>query len=486
MPAKRSLTLALALLLVAAIPVRGATPPTLQLIDLRPMADGSSPGELISFAGKIFFSANDGTNGQELWRTDGAPDATHTGTELACDIATGAGESSSPSNLVVYGDHLYFQATNGDSEMYRTNGEINGCEEVDINPTGSGGFGEARVVGDQLWWSATNGTDGIEPYLYNDVSGGMVYDINPTGDSFPSGFTKLGAQVFYAANNGTDGYELWRSSESGTSLAANINETPGEGSNPQELFASAAYDILLFRAYSPTAGWELFGTDGIDVEVFDINVGVESSDPSQFTEINGTIYFTAFTEETGMELWSLNETDGLEIVSDITPGINSSSPQQLTAIGDWLYFTANAGAVGYELWRSNGTTTEMVIDLLPGSDGAYPFGFVEHDGVIFFSANNGSSWTLFQTTGTAASTVEAVTITGTSPYAGCECSTPIVFLGDRAFTYMGNAEYGYEVAFFDPLLPSTNRNGSGLTLVLITGAALTAAASVSLRLRTNR
>jgi ELWxxDGT repeat protein len=450
------------------------------------MADGSSPGELISFAGKIFFSANDGTNGQELWRTDGAPDATHTGTELACDIATGAGESSSPSNLVVYGDHLYFQATNGDSEMYRTNGEINGCEEVDINPTGSGGFGEARVVGDQLWWSATNGTDGIEPYLYNDVSGGMVYDINPTGDSFPSGFTKLGAQVFYAANNGTDGYELWRSSESGTSLAANINETPGEGSNPQELFASAAYDILLFRAYSPTAGWELFGTDGIDVEVFDINVGVESSDPSQFTEINGTIYFTAFTEETGMELWSLNETDGLEIVSDITPGINSSSPQQLTAIGDWLYFTANAGAFGYELWRTNGTTTEMVIDLLPGSDGAYPFGFVEHDGVIFFSANNGSNWTLFQTTGTAASTVEAVTTTGTSPYAGCECSTPIVFLGDRAFTYMGNAEYGYEVAFFDPLLPSTNRNGSGLPLMLIMGAALTAAASVSLRLRTNR
>jgi hypothetical protein len=128
----------------------------------------------------------------------------------------------------------------------------------------------------------------------------------------------------------------------------------------------------------------------------------------------------------------------------------------------------------------------MVIDLLPGSDGAYPFGFVEHDGVIFFSASNGSTWTLFQTTGTAASTVEAVTTTGTNPYVGCECNTPIVFLGDRAFTYMGNAEYGYEVAFFDPLLPSTNRDGSGLPLMLIMGAALTAAASVSLRLRTNR
>ena len=486
MPAKRSLTLALALLLVAAIPVRGATPPTLQQIDLRPMAENSNPGELISFAGKIFFAANDGTHGQELWRTDGAPDATHTGTELVCDIATGAGESSSPYNLIVYGDHLYFHATNGDSEMYRTNGEINGCEEVDINPTGSGGFSEARVVGDQLWFSSTNGIDGVEPYLYNDVNGGMVYDINPTGDSFPSGFTKLGAQVFYAANNGTDGYELWRTNETGTALAANINETPGEGSNPQELFAPAAYDILLFRAYSPTAGWELFGTDGVNLELLDINEGAESSDPDQFTELNGTVYFTAFTDETGMELWSLNETDGLELVSDITPGINSSSPTQLRAIGDWLYFTANAGAVGYELWRTNGTTTEMVIDILPGSDGAYPFGFVENDGVIFFSANNGSTWTLFQTTGTAASTVEAVTTTGTNPYVGCECSTPIVFLGDRAFTYMANVEYGYEVAFFDPLLPSTNRNGSGLPLMLIMGAALTAAASISLRLRTNR
>lgn len=481
MPAKRSLTLALALLLVAAIPVRGVTPPTLQQIDLRPMAESSNPGELISFAGKIFFSANDGTNGQELWRTDGAPDATHVGTELVCDIDTDAGESSSPYNLIVYGDHLYFQATNGDSEMYRTNGEINGCEEMDINPTGSGGFSEARVVGDQLWFSATNGTDGIEPYLYNDVEGGMVYDINPTGDSYPSGFTKFGAQVFYTANNGTDGYELWRSNESGTVLAADINETPGEGSNPQELFASSAYNILFFRAYSPTVGWELFGTDGVDVDVFDINVGVDNSDPGQFTEINGTIYFTAFTEEAGIELWSVNDTDGFEIVSDIYPGTSSSSPQQLRAIGDWLYFTALTDATGHELWRTNGTTTEMVIELLPGSSSAYPFGFVEHDGVVFFSANNGSTWSLYQTTGTAASTVEAVTTTGTSPYAGCECYAPIVFLGDRAFTYMGNTEYGYEVAFFDPLLPSTNRDGSAWSATLALLAAFTAVAGVALR-----
>ena len=487
MPAKRSLTLALALLLVAAIPARGATPPTIQLIDLRPMADSSSPGDLVLFEGKIFFAADDGTHGRELWRTDGAPDATHTGTELVCDLFTAPGFGSNPYILAVLGDWLYFRADPGIARraLYRTNGAIDGCEAVTTAPTIDGGMENPRVLGDQLWFSALS-ADGVEPWMTTNGAPAQVANINPTGSSNPAGFTKLGSYVYFNADNGTDGYELWKSNGTGATMAANINATPGEGSNPQELFASAAYDILLFRAYSPTAGWELFGTDGVDVEVFDINVGVDNSDPGQFTEINGTIYFTAFTEETGLELWKLNESDGLELVSDITPGINSSSPTQLRAIGDWLYFTANAGAVGYELWRTNGTTTEMVIDLLPGSDGAYPFGFVENDGVIFFSANNGSTWTLFQTTGTAASTVEAVTTTGTSPYAGCECSTPIVFLGDRAFTYMGNAEYGVEVAFFDPLLPSTNRDGSGLTLMLIMGAALTAAASVSLRLRTNR
>ena len=484
MPAKRSLTLALALLLVAAIPVRGVTPPTLQLIDLRPMADSSSPGDLVSFAGKIFFAADDGTHGRELWRTDGAPDATHTGTELVCDLFTAPGFGSSPYNLTVLGDWLYFSADPGIARnaLYRTNGAIDGCEEVTTAPTIEN-VEYPRVLGDQLWFSAVS-TDGVEPWMTTSTGApAQVANINPTGSSNPAGFTKLGSYVYFNADNGTDGYEMWKSNGTGATMAANINETPGQGSNPQELFAFTANDILLFSAESPTAGLELYATDGVDLELLDIYEGVNSSSPSQFTEVNATVYFTALTEATGYELWSLSEADGLQLVSDIYPGAVSSSPQQLTAIGDWLYFTATTEATGYELWRTNGTTTEMVMDILPGASGAYPFGFVEHDGVIFFSANNGSTWTLFQTTGTAASTVEAVTATGTNPYVGCECSTPIVFLGDRVFTYMGNAEYGYEVAFFDPFLPGTNRDGSVWSTALVLLAALTAVAGVGLRLR---
>ena len=125
-------------------------------------------------------------------------------------------------------------------------------------------------------------------------------------------------------------------------------------------------------------------------------------------------------------------------------------------------------------------------DILPGADSGYPFGFVERDGVIFFQASTGPTWTIFQTTGTTESIVEAVTGTGTNPYIGCECDSPVVFAGDRAFTYSSNDEYGFEVAFFDPLLPSTNRDGSGPSTALIIGAALTAAAGITLRMRATK
>ena len=484
MPAKRSLTLALAMLLVAAIPARGATPPTMQQIDLRPGADSSSPGELVSFAGKIFFSADDGTHGRELWRTDGAPDATHAGTELVCDLRSGDGLGSNPSNLTVLGNWLYFTADAGIARyrLYRTNGAVNSCELV--TDVGDYGWTHLKAVGDQLWFGVYGATGGFEPAMTTAAgTPAMVLDINPSGNSEPSGFTKFGSYVYFAANNGTDGEELWKSNGTGATMVADINETTGEGSGPGGLIAVG--NTLYFRAYTPSTGSELMhvsasGYDGY----FDINDGVNNSGPEYLTNFNGRLYFTAVTEENGDELWRVTSNGtSVERVTDINPGTNTSFLQSLTPIGDWLYFSADDGTHGQELWRTNGTTTELVKDISLGAGASYPIGLTEQDGMIFFQAYTGVTWTIFQTTGTAATTVEAVTGTGTNPIIGCECDTPVVFLGDRAFTYMSNAEYGYEVAFFDPLLPSTNREDSGLSTALIITSALTAAAGLTLRMR---
>ena len=54
---------------------------------------------------KLYFAANDGQNGMELWTSDG----TTAGTSLLKDIVSGSG-SSSPEQLKVCGDKFYFIA----------------------------------------------------------------------------------------------------------------------------------------------------------------------------------------------------------------------------------------------------------------------------------------------------------------------------------------------------------------------------------------
>ena len=63
----------------------------------------SSPQYLVEMNGIIYFSADDGSNGRELWRTDGTAE----GTYLLKDIAPGS-NSSSPGSLVKIGSTLFF------------------------------------------------------------------------------------------------------------------------------------------------------------------------------------------------------------------------------------------------------------------------------------------------------------------------------------------------------------------------------------------
>jgi len=76
--------------------------------DININAVSSSPSELTAAGGTLFFKADDGTHGEELWISDG----TSSGTVLVKDIYSGT-SSSSPSHLTTTGGKLFFQADDG-------------------------------------------------------------------------------------------------------------------------------------------------------------------------------------------------------------------------------------------------------------------------------------------------------------------------------------------------------------------------------------
>jgi ELWxxDGT repeat protein len=84
--------------------------------------------------GVLYFAADDGVNGLELWKSDGTAD----GTVRVTDIMAGGG-SSSPSYPVVAGNALYFTANDGEHgvEVWQyvpepPNGDLTGNDALDV------------------------------------------------------------------------------------------------------------------------------------------------------------------------------------------------------------------------------------------------------------------------------------------------------------------------------------------------------------------
>lgn len=81
-----------------------------------PVVIGPRANRLLGAGDRLFFSATDDVHGEELWVSDG----TKAGTKLAGDLRIGK-ESSAPTPLAVHGGYLYFSADNGaiGAELWR-------------------------------------------------------------------------------------------------------------------------------------------------------------------------------------------------------------------------------------------------------------------------------------------------------------------------------------------------------------------------------
>jgi len=135
----------------------------------------SSPVYLTDVNGVLFFRANDGTNGIELWKSDGTED----GTVLVKDIYPGA-SGSSPLFLTDANGTLFFSANDGthgaELWMYMLNDECQDAPEVSVGRTSYGSTN--GMAGDDLTSCAYNDFADVWYYFQPQVSGRYIISVS--------------------------------------------------------------------------------------------------------------------------------------------------------------------------------------------------------------------------------------------------------------------------------------------------------------------
>ena len=366
--------------------VSDGTPGGTQLVKVIQLPGWNTMSTLLDVSGTLMFRANDGSSGYQIWRSDG----TAAGTYMV------SGTAFSASSLYEFQGLAYF---NNDGPFWRSDGTLGGTGLfAPLVPGGSGHPDMGLTVGNQFYFSASaSGTTGREMYISDGTVGGtqMVADVfigtnNSTG---PMGAALNGIH-YWSAQDGVVGKELWRTdgTAAGTWRVKDIR--PGlPSSDPKNFCASGG--LMFFSAEDDANGRELWRTDGTEagtVLVKDIRPGpVFTGQPhiTSMTDVNGTLFFYAHDGVHGRELWkSDGTTAGTMMVKDLQPGGADCLMDNAFAIGNALFFTARGSTVGHELWRSDGTDagTVPVYDLWPGIFGSQPSDIEIGDDRIYFAA----------------------------------------------------------------------------------------------------
>lgn len=384
--------------------------------DIKSGSGSSSPRDLFVFNNTLYFFASTTAEGVELWKSDG----TATGTVLVKDInpGTGNGFDKNSDAFFALNNVLYFTANDGTSgtELWKTDGTGAGTVMIkDINPgADSSNCANFTAIGNTLFFSATDAAHGTELWKSDGTSAGtvLVQDIQSgTESSNPQQFVQFNNKLFFITQSGflIQTYKLYITDGSTVTFLRDF------GLGAVLVNSVIINNKLYFTGYSLLQGFELWSSDGTaaGTKIFkDINPGLGNGLPiilpdylslmNDNTDVhtklfNGKIFFIANDGTHGMELWITDGTTAnTKMVKDLYPGVDTSF--SLTA-PSWfytsnnLYFAANNGTTGVELFKTDGTeaNTVLVKDINIGSRSSNPIMFMGLNNHIYLTADDGDN-----------------------------------------------------------------------------------------------
>ncbi|NTU82022.1 MAG: carbohydrate-binding protein [Chloroflexales bacterium] len=336
--------------------------------------------------GTLFFVADDGIHGKDLWRSDG----TWAGTSMAIDLPSGP-DGQGPGELTNVNGTLFFRT---ESLLWKSDGTAEGTVQLPI------GGSDLTAVGEYLFFncSTAKGTslcrsDGtpagtiplvtlevFASYLtdFNGrlafVSGGQLWRSDGTPASTvmiedftssaiePTHLTTVGTSLFFLARDTTTVYFTWKSiwksdgTPDGTVKVADLPAVPTPelvGTTPT---VSTGSSDGLFMVIILAQLWSSDGTADGTLLLFDA-----ASPP--LTAVQGGWYFRSGLYR-DMSLMRTNGTP--EGTITVKANVAESNPLngwmvEAKGVGGSLFYTWSDEYSFWELWRSDGTASGTVL-----------------------------------------------------------------------------------------------------------------------------
>lgn len=307
--------------------------------------------------GKLYFTADNGFTGYELFVYDG----TNT-PYLVQDVLLGAA-SSAPDDYASLNGILYFRARDNafGYELYQYDPVTTMATRLTDLCAGPDSSLRGGIItfNNKIVFAADSGIGNTELFQFDPVSGNttLIADIYPgTQPSAPKHFTIINNKLYFSANDGNYGRELFV--YDGTNAPQRITDIAGGNTSAiasinEPMIAPYAGKIYVAAKDTSTGNFNLYSVDASNNSTLAATVnGTNNSQPSWLTPFAGRLYFVAFNDTTGFEIWKLDSSNNISLAFELCKGNTGSDPEQLMVIGNDLFFRANdCLGIGTELFK---------------------------------------------------------------------------------------------------------------------------------------
>ncbi len=416
----------------------GTEASTVLVKDINPNGD-ANPANFCNVNGTVFFTANDAQQATELWKTDG----TASGTKFVASILLG-GASSSFTQLTACNGKLFFRGYQPvvppvgppyvDLKLFVSDGTTAGTKVLGTTLSMPQNL---KAVGNTLFLSGispgvTNGnqlikTDGVTVWALKSFQ-----FANETANDLPANFTNVNGTLYFSAKNSTaNGRQIWKSDGTTAGTSPMTNTQYGyKVSEMTHVNGKVFFSGVQATPIGNTLGDQVFRLNGLN------NVTqISASEAANLTAVNGAL---VYSEASHLGAFLSRVTVNAATGSTLQSFSNTGYPSNLTVAGTNLFFVAGNTATGRELWKFNAAGVGMVQDFVAGGVDAGISDLCAFGSDVLFASNGLGGNELRRGTTSSITTVRNIGRAGSFP-------SEFVKMGNMTFFAADNGISGREL-----------------------------------------